>query len=68
MALNPPHYHLMWQRKRAKFRQRFLADRPVIRFAYLTEPIDALTLEQGDASLGSKRECGGAERVGDHRR
>lgn len=43
MALDPPYYELMWHGKRHEFRRRFLPGRPVTWFAYLTEPVDALT-------------------------
>jgi predicted transcriptional regulator len=44
MALKPEFYELIWQgRKTHEFRRKFLCDRPVRWFVYLTAPVSRLT-------------------------
>jgi predicted transcriptional regulator len=44
MALKPEFYELIWQgRKTHEFRRRFLRDRPVRWFVYLTDPVARLS-------------------------
>lgn len=56
MALKPEFYELIWQgRKTHEFRRRFLRDRPVRWFVYLTDPVSHLSavISLGPAIAGT---------------